>query len=1161
MSQPVKPLNYSGVRAEEYEHLKVIRHQIGLSAYREALKELNKREMISRKRAIERAKKAEEKERERMKEEARLEALRIAESERKAKERAKRKAEKAKAKRAEEKAQKQEVSAEMEVKFKVKNPSSEADKGRWITRTITATGLRRDIDELLKKKIKREGNIFGEASNVEVLASKEGNAQLTIIHRTTTNPATKKMKKAMALDLDGQEIQSWDTGTDRCVFDFIIWRYGDLKGCKKLCSYEALNEIIRASDPESHPLSEGVDVFQTQAICDALKMRMYALDEEDNIIHTYAPAIINKNIPPLVFRVKNGHFYAITNKSNSIASIAKAKRVSEMTHFKTKSEEDAEAKEKEELTFEILECGEDETRIQQMVRIMKEKHLEVFNGRQTHKNIHYSNGNLVSFILNGVKYAWDEDESISNAMKIAELNDDVYSGETTHTILMGMMDSLKYSEKKSICNPHTYNSLIAEGVKYRTHIGHDGSWRAEQLKEMVASGEAICADIAKCYTSVMEKPMTPWIKLGFNDKWEAFDGEVKTGLYFVKTDDMTLFHGDNIYSDAIVQKGLLENIKFEIVAQLLPSETLAIDYFHPLLKAIHEKCHGNKDLKKSLTNIITGYLGKHQSHKYFTKMDTDSSTVWSDFAKVQFHENETFLHRCDEYYVYGYKQEFENAETNLPMYIQILDQGNIRLFDMIKASGGECLYRKTDCAIIRGGSLTYGTENGSYRQSSVPEKLGWAKTAEERAVDASIVEIDGWEYHHEIKSSNDGEKVFKVLMEKKGVCLTGRAGTGKTYLAMNVAKKFEETYSDGRVIKIAFTNKASLNFGGTTIHKFLKMDGRGRFNLSWLKCFKNKNVLIICDEISMNPADIWRRLAELKKALPHAYWLLMGDHRQCPPVEENPINYFDASFVKYLCRNQRVELIERQRYDEALWNFAENVYEHLLTDLSQVRTMKEIDVSVLSKTTNICYFNKTRKYLNEKINQYVAKSVVDKIECPFDESYKCPEEVAEYLRNSTTSSFKLPPELHKQLLKEMNRAKIFDKAEETKDAYQQSAILYVGLPIIAHRNFSKTIDGERVLMCANSEAFVITRLDDELLTAVSVRPDDEGKSYNHEFVLNVAEFHKFFVLNYCSTTHKQQGATIDNDIVIFDYSAMTRELRYTALTRAKRLNQITIFRR
>jgi hypothetical protein len=1120
MSGPVKPLAYTNARVELYEQLKAVRHQIGLEEYRRGLRDLNKRELVARKKAEERAKKAEAKEREREKEEARLEAIRYAESEKKAKERAKRKAEKAKAKRAEEKALNQEVSAEVNLDIRVrrihKGEAVTNDKGRTITRTVTATGTGATIKAKIKAEIDKLIVRLENDSELEVVSVKQQQT-LTPIKRKPTDRRKVQMMKAMALNLDGGEIQTWDTGTDRCVFDFIIWRYGDLKGCKKLCNYEAIDEIIRKADPQAHPLSEGVDVFQCQAICDAFGMRLYALDEEDNIIHTHAPTIINKNLPPLIFRVKNGHFYAITNKSNVIASIAKAKkRVSEMTHFKTKAEEEIEQKEKDALTFEILETGEDETRIQQMVRIMKEKHLEVFNGRQTHKNIHYADGQLVSFILDGVKYAWDEDETVSNAMKIAELNDTIYAGETTHTILMGLMDSLEYSEKKSICNPHTYKSLIADGVKYRTHIGHDGSWKTEDLKALVESGQAICADIAKCYTSVMEKPMSPWIKLGFNDKWEAFDGEVKTGLYFVKTDDMTLFHSDNIYSNTIIEKATTEGIAFEIVAQLLPSEILPTEYFHPLLEQIHEKCHGDKDLKKSLTNIITGYLGKHQSHKYFTKIDTDCDTVWSDFAKEQFHENPTFLHRCDDYYVYGFKQDFENAETSLPMYIQILDQSNIRLFDMIKASGGECLYRKTDCAIIRGGSLTYGTQNGAYRRSDVPEKLAWAKTAEDRAVDASIVEIDGWEYHAEVKSSNDGEKVFQILREKKGCCLTGRAGTGKTYLALNVIKQFEETFSDARVIKISFTNKASLNFGGTTIHKFLKMDGRGRFNLSWLKCLKNKNVLIVCDEISMNPAEIWRRLAELKKALHNARWRLMGDHRQCPPVEENPINYFDASVVKYLCNNQRVELMVRQRYDEALWNFAEDVYERLLTDMSLVKTMKEQDMAILSKTTNICYFNRTRKDLNEKINQYVAKSIVDKIDSPF---------------------------------------------ESEEEEYQQSAILYVGLPIIAHRNFSKTVEGERVMMCANSESFVVTRLDDELLTAVSVRPDEEGNPCDHEFVLKTAEFHKFFCLNYCSTTHKQQGATIDNDIVIFDYSAMSRELRYTALTRAKRLNQITIFRK
>jgi ATP-dependent exoDNAse (exonuclease V) alpha subunit len=127
--------------------------------------------------------------------------------------------------------------------------------------------------------------------------------------------------------------------------------------------------------------------------------------------------------------------------------------------------------------------------------------------------------------------------------------------------------------------------------------------------------------------------------------------------------------------------------------------------------------------------------------------------------------------------------------------------------------------------------------------------------------------------------------------------------------------------------------------------------------------------------------------------------------------------------------------------------------------------------------------------------------------------------------------------------------------EKEADVVQQSAILYVGLPIIAHKNFSRTVDGISEMMCVNSEAFVIHSLKKDLLVAVSQRPDGE-----HSFTINQSEFHDYFLLNYCSTTHKQQGATIDSNIVIFDYWFMTKELRYTALTRAKRLAQIGIFR-
>jgi hypothetical protein len=55
-----------------------------------------------------------------------------------------------------------------------------------------------------------------------------------------------------------------------------------------------------------------------------------------------------------------------------------------------------------------------------------------------------------------------------------------------------------------------------------------------------------------------------------------------------------------------------------------------------------------------------------------------------------------------------YGQEHTNvlSEINIPMYIQIKDFANMRLYDMIKKMGGTLAYRKVDCAITYGGIMS-----------------------------------------------------------------------------------------------------------------------------------------------------------------------------------------------------------------------------------------------------------------------------------------------------------------------------------------------------------------------------------------------------------------------------------------------------------------------
>ena len=53
-----------------------------------------------------------------------------------------------------------------------------------------------------------------------------------------------------------------------------------------------------------------------------------------------------------------------------------------------------------------------------------------------------------------------------------------------------------------------------------------------------------------------------------------------------------------------------------------------------------------------------------------------------------------------DHYLYGAEKDMVLTENNLGMYIQIIDQSNIKLYDMVKEMGGTLIARKVDCAIV-----------------------------------------------------------------------------------------------------------------------------------------------------------------------------------------------------------------------------------------------------------------------------------------------------------------------------------------------------------------------------------------------------------------------------------------------------------------------------
>ena len=128
----------------------------------------------------------------------------------------------------------------------------------------------------------------------------------------------------------GYNKQEWETNIGRCVFDYIIYKYGNINGFKKICNYESLCKIFYDTDDCNDEeltdykdlLNVGVNTIEIKRFCERFKIPMYAVDELENTFNQYIPQNRNKKCPALIYRISNTHFYPI-NDTNKIKSIVK----------------------------------------------------------------------------------------------------------------------------------------------------------------------------------------------------------------------------------------------------------------------------------------------------------------------------------------------------------------------------------------------------------------------------------------------------------------------------------------------------------------------------------------------------------------------------------------------------------------------------------------------------------------------------------------------------------------------------------------------------------------------------------------------------------------------------------------------------------------------
>ncbi|PNH09163.1 hypothetical protein TSOC_004212 [Tetrabaena socialis] len=852
-----------------------------------------------------------------------------------------------------------------------------------------------------KQRIQDESGVH------EVVDAKVVSHELTKVNPKPHSLLKTKMRDAHTLMIDGDDKQVWDRKQGTCVYDYLIHRFANIKCFKRTpLTYESLDHIFREYDEidgvylRGSALKTGVSAEQIELFCRRYRISMYALDQENMYFHIYQPPEEkrNHNTRALIFKVTNEHFYPVPE--NAVKSLKKAISNALCKTDVVRSAVPSKGEEVVKKAYSAIHAFEEVTNpMSILVNVLSEKLTQPLS-----TSIYYD-GDIRSFELNNELYLINPEAE--EVKCIYERLGTPYSGQNINTGLFDIIEHIaKMKIPKSSPNPHVNATLMSEGIKARSHIGCVNGFDEKSIRELEAAGRVTCSDISKSHSNCLYSPVEDWIVLGFNDCWEDYRGDCsKLGLYYIETDDKSLFHGNNIYSNSILAKARAEGIPFEVTQQLLCSDKLPGTFFRQIIDAIVQVAGGRKDLIKKLINLLAGWLGKHLTKHYRAAINTDLNSAWTWLQKYGSLESPDIfvtpfeIPALDNKTAFLYGQAFQTtlSEHNIPMYIQVADQRNIELYEMSKAMGGTLAYRKVDCAATIGGAYPPLSDAwGGYRKADLPKAL-----RPQIQKNAKFVEARGWTVPG-LKDSDQWEDIMDLVQAKGGLLLQGRAGTGKTYCAKQIARAL---IKQGLTVDlIAPTNKAALNIQGKTIHKYLRMDQSGKISGQQAQFVRDHVDVIIVDEISMIGKYLWKRLVELKKAT-KVIFILLGDHRH-----------------------------------------------------------------------------------TRKSTTWAPKGLKSKT------------------KTKTETDIKEPPRQGK--------------------------------------------------LTVNNEYFCVTKVVDEMVTCQTTRSDSEGNPKEHLVECPLDDFHGRFLVNYAMTVHKTQGETFTAEYTIWDWGRMPTKLKYTALSRAKKPDQV-----
>lgn len=412
------------------------------------------------------------------------------------------------------------------------------------------------------------------------------------------------------------------------------------------------------------------------------------------------------------------------------------------------------------------------------------------------------------------------------------------------------------------------------------------------------------------------------------------------------------------------------------------------------------------------------------------------------------------------------------------------------------------------------------------------------------------------------ENDKTAQKLFDLIENSdKSIFLTGKAGTGKSTFIHYFTKK-----TDKSVLLVAFTGIAAINIGGQTIHSFFRFPLKPLLpndpDITIFKPFFQKRKIleqtdtIIIDEVSMLRSDILEGLdyslrmngGNPDKIFGGKQLILVGDIFQLPPVIDNA-DEVESELFKII-------------YDSEYF-FDSVAYKHLNPETFEFnkvhRQSNEEFINLLNKVRDCSIDNNGIDELNQRYNPSFT---------PVPEEFVITLTTNNYLAKTEniTKLNSLPYKSH------FFKANIIGDFKEDK---------YPTDPVLELRRNSQIMlvknDGaDTGRRWVNGTIAKIEFLDNE---KIEIRLKDgsthslqketwENRKYqwdkNKGRITSkvVGTFEQYPIkLAWAITIHKSQGLTFDNVIIDLGSGAFVNGQLYTALSRCRTLEGLTLKRR